>query len=245
MIAAIAAGGRADESFARAIGTEIKALAPFGGATLLDVSIDAARGAGARRIVLVGDVTVRAHAGDRVDDVLDASPDGRENLVAALRAAEPHEALLFLASDLPFARAEDVAAFVAAASGSDVALPLATAAAYDAAFPGAAPHVTRVGRERVANGSVAYFAPGAARRAEGVAGRLFEARKSLWGMASLLGPALLVRFALGALRVADVERRANAHFGLDARAVRDAAPGLCYDVDTLDDYRYALARAAR
>ena len=64
-------------------------------------------------------------------------------------------------------------------------------------------------------------------------------------MASLLGPALLVRFALGALRVADVERRANARFGLDARAVRDAAPGLCYDVDTLDDYRYALARAAR
>jgi CTP:molybdopterin cytidylyltransferase MocA len=32
--------------------------------------------------------------------------------------------------------------------------------------------------------------------------------------------------------------------GVRARAVRDCSPALCFDIDTWDDYRYALDRSA-
>jgi hypothetical protein len=54
---------------------------------------------------------------------------------------------------------------------------------------------------------------------------------------------LLLRFLLRRLQIADVERRARTALGVDAVAVRDSSPALCFDVDTLDDYRYACARA--
>jgi hypothetical protein len=97
----------------------------------------------------------------------------------------------------------------------------------------------------VASGSVVYFAAGAAPRVLETAQRLFEARKSLFGMARLLGPALLLRFLLNRLEIEDVEKRAHDVLGIQARAVRDASPALCYDVDTLDDYRFALEHLAR
>jgi hypothetical protein len=50
-----------------------------------------------------------------------------------------------------------------------------------------------------------------------------------------------VRFALGRLRIDEIEARARGLLDVDARAVRDAAPSLCFDVDTVEDYRYALA----
>jgi hypothetical protein len=58
-------------------------------------------------------------------------------------------------------------------------------------------------------------------------------------MARLLGGALLLRYLLRQLRIADIEARAERVLGVRAAAIRDAAPGLCFDIDTLEDYRYA------
>jgi len=241
VIAAITAGGRIDAPFARAVGTTVKALVPIAGVTLLDRAIDAARAAGARRIVVVGGNDVRAACGARVEAVIAESRDGRENVRKALEAGDRSEELVFFASDMPFIAACDVDAFVRRARGADVALPLATANDYAAAYPDAPAHATRIGSECVVNGSVVYFAPGVALRALDVSQRLFDARKSLWRMAALLGPALLVRFALGTLGVADVEIRARSLLALEARAVHDASPGLCFDIDSFEDYRYVTA----
>jgi CTP:molybdopterin cytidylyltransferase MocA len=244
MIAAITAGGRVDGELAKAFGTTVKALAPIGGARLMDAAIDAARANGATRVVVIGSDAVRDHCGARVDDVIAESPDGGENIRRAIDTARD-EALLLMTSDMPFVTAAAVADFLERGSSADIALPLASERDYLTAYPGAPPHVTSLGRERIANGSVVYFGPGIAARALDPAQRLFAARKSLIRMAALLGPALLARFALGRLRIDDVERRAHALLGVDARAVRDASPSLCFDVDTLDDYRFALAHRDR
>jgi hypothetical protein len=102
-----------------------------------------------------------------------------------------------------------------------------------------------VGAERIANGSIVYFGPGVAPRVLAPAQRLFDARKSLVRMAAVLGPRLLLRFIMGRLRIEDIETRAHALLGVEARAVRDASPALCFDVDSLADYRYALAYGKR
>lgn len=238
------AGGRVAGEFARTIGSEVKALAPLRGGTVLDVVLEAAAAARAERLVVVGGEEILARYARRVDAVIAESRSGRENVRLALEAAGDDE-LLLLTSDLPFVAPADVRAFLEGSRGHDVAMPLASDAAYRAAFPQAPPHDTRVGGERVVNGSAFYFAPGAAPRTLEAAQRLFEARKSLWRMAGLLGPALLLRFALGRLRVEHVEARAEATLGLRARAVREQAPQLCYDIDSLEDYRYALDLAQR
>ncbi|MGP6157535.1 MAG: nucleotidyltransferase family protein [Vulcanimicrobiaceae bacterium] len=239
MIAAITAGGRVDGEFAAAIGTEVKALAPLRGGTVLDVVLAAAAEAGAARLVVVGGEEVRARYAPRVDRVIAESPYGRENLRLALEAAGDDE-LLLLTSDLPFVGPSDVRAFVARSRGYDVAMPLVSDRAYREAFPGAPPHDTQLGAERVVNGNAFYFAPGAAPRTLAAAQHLFDARKSLWRMAGLLGPVLLLRFAFGRLRVEHIEARAATTLGLRTHAVRDQAPQLCYDIDSLEDYRYAL-----
>jgi len=105
MIAAITAGGRADDPFARELGVSTKALASVSDITMLDRAIDAARATGARRIVIIGGAAVRAHCGSRVDDVIDESADGRENIRRAM-AYGTNEPLLLSSSDMPFVARE-------------------------------------------------------------------------------------------------------------------------------------------
>jgi hypothetical protein len=238
--AVVTAGGRVDEAFAAAIGTPVKALAPFGGGVLLDAVLAAIAGAGIADIAVVGGREIEHYRGSA--RLIPAAPDGGTNVARALDAWPAGDDLLFATSDLPFITGADLAAFLAAGADYDLTLPLASAAAYEAAYPGAPPHITELGGERVANGSV-FFIRGSARApVRTVAGRFFEARKSAVGMARLLGGALLMRYLIRRLRIADIERRAESVLGARAAAIRDAAPGLCYDVDTLADYRYACSR---
>jgi choline kinase len=52
--AVITAGGRVDSRFAERLGTAVKALAPFGGSSILSRTIGALREAGIERIAVVG-----------------------------------------------------------------------------------------------------------------------------------------------------------------------------------------------
>lgn len=239
--AVVTAGGRVDGAFAAAIGTLIKALAPFGERLLLDVVLDAIGHAGIADIAVVGDPELGPLLAGRARLVRAAS-DGATNVARALDAWPDGDDLLFSASDLPFAAAADLRGFLDRSAPFELTMPLADAAAYAAAYPGAPPHVTALGGERVAGGSVFFIGAPARAAVRVVAGRFFAARKSAVGMARLLGSALLLRYCTGRLRIADVERRAAGAFGVRAAAIRNAAPGLCYDVDTLDDYRYARGR---
>ena len=244
MIAAIAAGGRADDPFAREIGVTTKALASVSDVTMLDRAIDAVRASGARRIVVIGGDDVRSHCGARVDDVIDESDDGRENIRRAM-ACGMDEPLLLSSSDMPFVTPRAMGDFVERARACDLALPLAEAADYEATYPDAPPHVTRLGRDRVANGNVVYFGAGIAPHALDASQRFFDARKSLFRMATLLGPALMIRFVTRRLCIAHVEARGSSLLGCDVRAIRNASPTLCFDIDSLADYRYARDYTAR
>jgi CTP:molybdopterin cytidylyltransferase MocA len=242
VIAAITAGGRVDSELAHAMGTTVKALAPIGTSTPLEAAISGARAAGAERVVVIGGDEVRARVGRLVDDMIEESSDGRANIRKAI-GASGDKAFLLLASDMPFLTDIAITQFVLRATIADVALPLASGSAYERAYPGAPVHVTQIGRERIANGSIVYFGPGVAPKILDTCERLFSARKSLLRMAALLGPRLLVRYVMGRLAIDDIEARATQLFGIRARAIRDSDPALCFDIDTIADYRYACERA--
>ena len=243
MRAVITAGGLVDAEFAAAIGTRVKALAPFGTRTLLDVVLDACAGAQIDAVAIVGGAEVRAHLRGTGVHVVDAAEDGGTNVLRALDAW-PGEPFVYLASDLPFATAEGLLDLVERSAGRSLTMGLCSAEAYGRRFPDAPPFGVALRGERVVNASAFVFAPEAVAPARAFAVRLFDARKSLWAMARLLDLALIVRFATRRLGVVDVEAYGRRVLGCEAAAVRDCDPGLCYDVDTLDEYSYACARLA-
>lgn len=242
MHAVITAGGRVDGVFAEQIGGNVKALAPVGGQTLLARTILAARLAGVERVAVVGGAEVRAADGALADDFIPESRSGAENVHRAL-CFYGQEPLLYLTSDMPYVSGAFIREFLDRAPDSALAMPLADAGKYETRFPGAPDHATVIGGERIANGSAFFIPARAARTIDNVAQQLFDARKSLPRMAILLGPALLLKFAFRRLQIADVERKAAAVLGFSVRAVRDCAPELCFDVDTIEDYRYAIEHA--
>ncbi len=238
MHAVITAGGLVDGTFATTIGTNVKALAPFGGGTLLDVVLDACAGAGIDGVAVIAGPQVRAHLAGRDVRVLDAAADGGTNLLRALDAW-PGERIAFLTSDLPFASAAGLRDFVDRSAPFALTMALADVDAYAARFPGAPAHAVALGGERVANGNAFVVASEAVAPVRTLATRFFDARKSLPRMALLLGPVLIARYVTKRLSIAHVEAHASRRLGVPVAAVRGCDPGLCYDVDTDEDYAYA------
>lgn len=242
MDAVITAGGRVGPPLADLIGTTVKALAAVGGISMLERAIAAARGAGARRVAVIAGEEVAASCGHLIDQLVDESVSGAENVRRALTVFGDTE-FLYLTSDLPFVSAPALRDFLDRVRPGAIGMAVADADAYEVRFPRAPAHATVVGGERIANGSAFLIPAGAARVIAVVGQQFFDARKSLVQMARLLGPALLLKFALRRLRIVDVERRAGQVLGFAAHAVRDCAPELCFDVDDLNDYQFACAHA--
>ncbi len=241
--AVITAGGRVGGEFARAIGTDVKALAPFDGSTLLARTIDAARQIGVERIAVIGGAEVRSACRDIVDAVIDESPLGSQNLVRALHAWDDSATLLYLTSDMPFISAPALRVFLDASPANALALPLTEWRDFVSRFPGAPPFGVTLAGEKVVNGGAFLIPPGGAKAVEAFAVRFFDARKSVWRMARLTGPMLLMQFIFRRLGVPQLESHAQRLLGMRAAAVRNAPAELAYDIDLLEEYRYAVQHA--
>jgi hypothetical protein len=124
-----------------------------------------------------------------------------------------------------------------------LALPLTEWEDFERRFPHAPPFGITLCGEKVVNGGVFAIPAGGAPRIEAFARRFFDARKSPLRMAQLTGPMLLLQFLLKRLSVAKLQEHAERLLGMQARAVRSAPAELAYDVDILEEYRYAVDRA--
>lgn len=243
MNAVITAGGRIDGEYARRAATSVKALAQVRGRSMLDRVVEAARSAGCERIAVVGGADVAAACARLVDRVFDESSDGAENVLRALGAWPQDEPLLYLASDLPYASAAAIRDFVGRSTRDAVSMPICTHAAFCTRFPGAPPAGITLAGERIVNGGAFLLPPGGASAVAAFASRFFRARKSPLKMARLLGPAMLLRFALGRLSIGALEAYGTRAIGIGAQAVRDASPELAFDADTADEFAYASVHA--
>lgn len=240
MKAVITTGGRIEGAYAAEAGTSIKALAEVRGATMLRRTIDALRECGVSRIAVIAEPPVREALDGRADAIIDGAETGAQNVLRALRAwPEDGEPLLYLTSDMPYLNGAALRDFIDRAPANAVAMPLTRHETFCNRFPDAPPFGITLAGTRVINGGVFHVPSGAVERVATAATVFFDARKAPWRMASLAGPALLARFAIGRLSIEHVEKRARTVLGVPVAAVHDAAPELAYDADTIDEYRYA------
>ena len=247
------AGGRIRSDFAADVGTEVKALIRLGGRTVLERTIEALRGTGrVGRVVVVGPDAVReAAAAGRADVVLPEGRSGPENLFRGLGwlreadgAGDPaRRRVLLVPTDLPFLTPEAIAGFLdGCPEDADIVLPVIERAAFEARFPGSANTYVALRDGAWTLGCAFLVDPEALERNRLSLDRAFEARKSQWAMARLLGPRFVVRFLLKRLVVTDIERRCEEILHCRAAALRGCSADLAFDIDAHTDYRYAAER---
>lgn len=242
--AVIPAGGTIDTAYAKAIGSQHRALAPFGRdhKPLLQHIVDALRGSGKiRRIICVAPEAIFPRI-DGVDLWKPAGGSGPDNIRAGLAEADPSAQALICTSDLPFLTPESVRDFLnACCRDAEIAVGVVGAEDYLWVFRDAPPSefVRLSDAGQVTLGGLFLVRPELLTRQEKLFQQIFAGRKDQWRMAGLLGPRLLWQFATKTLCLRDIVSRAEGLLGGTVQVIPNTKPSLAYDIDTLDDYTYA------
>jgi len=229
-----------------------KAFAPVGPSTMVERVLAALRGTPqVRRVALVGPHPLPPAVAAAATLAVPAAGGLLENLSAGLAAlgdGAPGDNLpvLVTAADVPLLTAAAVAAFLdrAQASGADAAYAIVPRADVTRAAPGVRKTFVRLADGEFTGGSLVLLRPGAFARARPVIERAVRARKRPWELARLFGLATLIGLATGRLRIAALERRAEAIAGLRARAIVCRDAGVALDVDTLEMLDFVRSRVA-
>jgi len=247
------AGGRISGAFAAEAGTEIKALLPLGGETVLERTLAALRATGrVGRIVLIGPAEVIEHPAARdADAALLEGESGPANVLRGLEwlreadGGRHAERALIVTTDLAALTPEAITNFLdACPADADICLPLIRRAEIQARFPGLSLDYVRLRDGEWTMGCAFLVNPDAVARNHHLIVRVFAARKSQLAMARLLGPLFIVRFLMRRLTVREIEQRCLQILGCTGSAVRACAPALAFDLDDLVDYRYAIGPPA-
>lgn len=235
-----------DEAFASAVGVHHKPLIRFGDQSVLERTVSAIKTAfPGGRIVVVGPESVRHHIAEQVSMALPEADSGPANILLGLdwlrRTTDgPLGKVLVVTSDLPFLTPESLKTLVSRCDpGAAFSVPLIGRSTFEAAYPDAPATFVPVREGLVTTGCAYLVDAEALERARPHMEAIFARRKSKLAMARLLGPAFVWKLLTKTLTVEDVESKASQILGCKARAVRDSAAELAFDLDYLDDFRYA------
>ncbi|HZO87279.1 MAG TPA: nucleotidyltransferase family protein [Chthonomonadaceae bacterium] len=243
------AGGRISGEFARIAGTEIKALIHLGGQTLLQRAIEVFRATGrVERIVVVGPEAALAEArAAGVEGAILEGVSGPENFLRGLQWLQEQNGghaprALLSTTDLPFLTPEAINAYLdACPPQADVAVPVITRQAFEARFPGTQNIFVPLREGAITIGCVFLINPETLLNNRPHIERIFQARKSQWQMARLVGWRTVARFATRQLTIRAIEERCGQILGCTGVGVRDCAPELGFDIDLPQEYEYARA----
>ena len=248
--AILPAGGTIGGEFAEEAGTQVKALIKIGGITLLERAVRALQESGGiEKIVVIGDESVREEANRLgVSEILAPGTTAPDNIFRGLDWLQKHSKnpqVLMVTTDLPSITGEMISRFLELCPPSaEVALPIMTQAEYEARFLNAPGEYVPLGGDFYTIGSVALLDADVLRRNRVHLEQVFEARKSQLGLARLLGVGFVMKFLLKKLTVQDIETRCKKLLRCEGAAVPHSPSELALDIDTLEDYRYALTLEA-
>jgi len=251
------AGGVAPPELAKVAGDSRKGLFVFEGQPLVQRVIRVLRASGVGRIALVGSELLLAHMQEDPNQLLFV-PEGSEPVENLLRGVErldlPDEArFLHCAVDLPMLTVHALCDWLGAIPDeSDVAVAFVPDTVFAQHFPGAPYHAVRFCEGAFLNASMSVMRVRFLKSQAHHLQQLARVRKSLprftLCLASWLGFRLLTvgipalaRFLTRRLALWELPTLAQRAFGIRLHVYPHAMPELAYDIDTVEDYRYAQA----
>lgn len=245
--ALLPAGGTIDETFAKLVGTDNKALIEIGGKTILRRTLDALEATGkVKSTLLIGPEVVRNHP-DAASATLKIEPGetGPDNIYRGLNTLlsepNPPQKVLVITTDLPFLTPELLCRFIdSCPPDRDICVPLVRASEFTDRFPGSTATFVKMRDDTWTTGCAYVMDVEALKKAKPHIDRVFENRKSKMGMAKLLGPAFVLKFITKRLTLVDVEAKIMSMLGCSGAAITGSPPELAYDIDDIEDYEYAV-----
>lgn len=230
--AAVLAGGGPEPGLPS--GVVNKAFLNVAGRPLVERVVEAVRTTPeVRRLVLVAPPQVPQTVAGLCDAVVSDQGDLLANVQAALDVLQSSGWVLVCAADLPLLSPRAVSNFLqaCAAREADFYYGIVRREDLEGRFPGARKTFVRVREGAFTGGSLVLLKPAVVGRVRPVLRQVVEARKNPAGLASLLGPATVLRYMMGRLSVADVEQRAWELTGLRGVAVVCSDPEVALDLD--------------
>ena len=197
-------------------------------------------------IHLVGpEEALARHAGSRVV-LVDPGGDLMENVKKGLSAATT-ECVLVCASDIPLVTAEVVEDLLSRSlqSGADFCYPVSSKEDCERTFPGVKRTYVTLRDGTFTGGNMFFVRKSVVERAWPMAEKMIGYRKSPLKMVSVLGPGFVLRFALKALSVSDLERKVGSLLNLKPKAILNVSPEVGIDVDKPSDLELCRRELAK
>lgn len=240
------AGGVLDDHFAKVALTPVKALIRTGDNLLILRTLEALRLSGrTARIVVVGGDEVRGAMEGRVEAVVPAGPSLPDNILKGLKELlameNPPERLLIVTTDLPYIDDKVLVKWLdTCPPGADFCGALVDEGAYVDRFPGSSSTWAKLKDGNFTLGGVFLVRTSALKKAMPQIEKAVANRKSIRGLAGLLGMGFLLKVMTRQATVDECERKVEEILGVKVSAVPDAPPELAFDIDDIVDYEYAL-----
>lgn len=246
MDAIVTAGGRISGEFAENAGVEIKALINIAGKPVIESVLEALRGVPeVEKIILIGPEEIRSSSAVAIaDEFITESPDGAVNLLMGLERCSGSNRAIYSASDLPFLTSDAINKFLGiCAPGGDFYYPIMKKEQFLATFPDIEIEYARLNDGLYTGGCVFLLNPQALLTRRKMITDVFNARKSLVKLASILGIRFVFKMLTHTLTVEDCVRRGSEIIGCDCRVVENCPAELVQDLDDLNDYNHAVRHA--
>ena len=249
LTAAVIAGGDPQGKLEQALGVTSKALLPVAGRTMLARVVEAVRQAdGVSQVLVVSRRDAPLPPGDWGEVVeLPAEHPGFANaLLCSAEHVGPGQTLLISTADLPLLTTGAVNSLLAFGREANVGLVYSVADADESlrAFPGSHRTVVRLRDGRFTGGNVVLIRSDVALRQRDLIDAAFGRRKSVVGLARLLGPLFVLRLALGLLDTQQLAQRAGDMLQCTAAVWKSPYPEIGFDVDRPGDLDAAAAALA-
>lgn len=246
-LAVVLAGGRAKGGLAEASGQPHRALLRAGGSTLLEHALrGVAQSKLIGRSVVVAPAECRAlveQAGPRFD-WLPAGDSMLDNLIAGASALDDGPDLVVAcAGDAPFVTGAMIDRVIETAlvKGDALCYPIVERSVCEAAYPGVKRTYARLREGAFSGGNVMVVSRRLLLANRETVIAAYEARKSPFRLARMLGWGMLFRFPLGLVSIAEAERKAARILGFPVSAWVTEDAALAVDVDKVEDLRLAEA----
>ena len=154
--------------------------------------------------------------------------------------------MLIVTTDLPFLTTQALNTFLdACAPDADVVIPILTQQEFEMRFPGTQNEYVRLKEASYTIGCAFVVNGETLLRNEAHLRAAFDARKSQWQMARLVGWETILRFVTRQLTVPLLQARISAIAHCKGVALPHIPPELAYDIDQPADFYYAREHAAQ
>lgn len=239
----ILAGALNDGALQESSSEEYEALIEVAGRPMVEYVLKAVRGSKfAQRVALIGPEELLK---ERLSLQADAYIEGGDSLFQNIRrgatALDPQGPVLIITSDIPLITSEAIDDFVKDAKKrpGEVYYSLINREACEKSFPGMERTYVKLREGMYTGGNLGMVEADIIRNCSEELSQFFTHRKSTMRLSRLLGPNILLRFALGRLKLAQIEKRIKKITGYDGVGVLSEHAEIAFDVDKPSDLQLA------